>query len=129
MKKTLLLPILMLSIAFLISCKKEDLNPKYPFTIIVKTYDDSVAVNNVAVEVFTPVQGNTVDKLGYTNQKGEVSFNYEYDAVLLVRATRGANPYTYMGCADIRLEPNERVYKTVYLEAYDPNIPGCVYSP
>ena len=127
--KKLLFPLLILPILLIFSCEKEDLDPDYPFTIIVKTYSDSIAVNNIAVEVFTPVQGNTVKLLGYTNEKGEVSFKYDEDAVLLVRATRGANPYTYMGCADVRLEANERVYKHVYLEVYDPNVPGCVYTP
>lgn len=127
--KKITLPLLVVSIALVFSCKKEDLDPEYPFTIVVKTYDDSVAVNNVAVEVFTPVQGNTVEMLGYTNEEGKVSFKYDQDAVLLVRATRGANPYSFMGCADIRLEPNKRVIQNVYLEVYDPNVPGCVYSP
>ncbi|WP_417609856.1 hypothetical protein [Owenweeksia hongkongensis] len=127
--KKIFFPLIILSLALIFSCKKEDLDPEYPFTIMVKTYDDSISVANVNVEVFTPVQGNTVDMLGVTDQNGKVSFTYDQDAVLLVRATRGANPFAYMGCADIRLEPNERVTKTVYLEVYDPNVPGCVYSP
>ncbi|WP_417590612.1 hypothetical protein [Owenweeksia hongkongensis] len=127
--KKIFFPLIILSLALIFSCKKEDLDPEYPFTIVVKTYDDSISVANVNVEVFTPVQGNTVDMLGVTDQNGKVSFTYDQDAVLLVRATRGANPFAYMGCADIRLEPNERVTKTVYLEVYDPNVPGCVYSP
>jgi len=127
--KKIFLALLIAPIVLLFSCEKEDLDPEYPFTIVVKTYDDSVAVNNVAVEVFTPVQGNTVEMLGYTNEAGKVSFKYDKDAVLLVRATRGANPYTYMGCADVRLEPNEEVVQAVYLEVYDPNVPGCIYTP
>lgn len=127
--KKITLPLLTITMAFLFSCNKEDLNPEYPFTVVVKTYDDSVAVNNVAVEVFTPVQGNVVEMLGYTDENGRVSFKYDEDAVLLVRATRGANPFSYMGCADVRLEPNETVVKHVYLEVYDPNVPGCVYTP
>ncbi|AEV33320.1 hypothetical protein Oweho_2349 [Owenweeksia hongkongensis DSM 17368] len=127
--KKIFFPLIILSLALIFSCKKEDLDPEYPFTIVVKTYDDSISVANVNVEVFTPVQGNTVDMLGITDQNGKVSFTYDQNAVLLIRATRGANPFAYMGCADIRLEPNERVTKTVYLEVYDPNVPGCVYSP
>lgn len=127
--KKLFLPLLIVSTVLVFSCEKEDLNPEYPFTIVVKTYDDSISVANVNVEVFTPVQGNTVEMLGVTDENGEVSFKYDQDAVLLVRATRGANPFAYMGCADVRLEPNEAVVQNVYLEVYDPNVPGCVYSP
>lgn len=122
----LLLPFLIIA-AF--SCKKEDLDPDYPFTIEVKTFNDSIPVTNVSVEVFTPVQKNVVEMLGYTNEEGKVSFSYDKEAVLLVRASRGSNPYTYLGCTDIRLEPNKTVVKTVYLEKYDPNVPGCTYSP
>ena len=127
--KKILFTILGLSAVFLFSCKKEDLNPDYPFTIVVKTYNDSVPVNNVKVEVFTPVQNNTVEMVGWTNQEGKVSFDYDLEAVLLVRALRGENPYTYMGCTDVRLEPNKTVVQNVYIQPYDPNVPGCVYSP
>lgn len=128
MKKTLF-TILGLSAIFLFSCKKEDPNPEYPFTVVVKTYDDSVSVSNVKVDVFTPVQGNIVEMVGFTNEYGRVNFKYDHEAVLLVRATRGDNPFTYIGCADVRLEPNKNVVHNVYLEVYDPNVPGCVYSP
>jgi len=129
MKKTFLIPLISLFLAVSLSCEKEDLDPDYPFTVVVKTYNDSIAVNNVKVEVFTPVQGNTVEMVGFTNEEGKVSFDYGLEAVLLVRATRGQNPFTYMGCADVRLEPNKNVVKNIYLQPYDPNVPGCVYSP
>lgn len=129
MKKTFLIPLLALILAVSFSCEKEDLDPEYPFTVVVKTYNDSVAVNNIRVDVFTPVNGNTVEMVGFTNEEGKVSFDYGLEAVLLVRATRGKNPFTYIGCADIRLEANKNVVKNVYLQPYDPNVPGCVYSP
>lgn len=129
MKKTLF-TILALSAVLLFSCKKEEeLHPEFPFTVVVKTYDDSVAVSNVKVEVFTPIQGNIVEMVGFTDSYGEVKFDYDLEAVLLVRATRGENPIRYIGCADVRLEPNKDVVQNVYIEVYDPNVPGCVYSP
>lgn len=123
---------LLLSIAAVIAlfaCKRENLDPDYPFTIIVETYNDSIPVNNVRVEVSTPVVDNVVEMVGYTDEKGRVSFEYDLEAVLLVRAIRGNNPIRYMGCADIRLEPDKNVTKHVYLEEFDPSVPGCQYSP
>ena len=129
MKKTLF-ALLGLSALILFSCNKEDeLHPEFPFTVVVKTLDDSVAVNNVKVEVFTPVQNNSVEMVGYTDAYGRVSFEYDLEAVLLVQATRGENPISYIGCADVRLEPNKEVVQNIYLEVYDPNVPGCVYTP
>lgn len=125
--KKILFSVFVLILIF--ACKKENLDPEYPFTIVVETYDDSVAVNNVKVEVSAPVQGNTVALIGYTNEAGKVSFKYDLDAVLFVRATRGSNPITYMGCTDIRLEPDQNVTKHIYLEQYDPALPGCIYTP
>lgn len=116
-----------LAIVSLFACKRENLDPDYPFTIIVKTYNDSIAVNNVLVEVTTPVQKNVVEMQGYTDEDGKVRFEYDLEAVLLVRAIRG-NPITYMGCADVRLEPDKNVIKYIYLETFDPN-EGCTYSP
>lgn len=117
-----------LAVVSLFACKRENLDPDYPFTIVVRTYNDSIAVNNVLVEVSTPVQNNVVEMQGYTDEQGKVRFEYDLEAVLLVRATRG-NPITYMGCADIRLEADKNVTKYVYLEAFDPRDGGCTYSP
>lgn len=108
------------------SCEKEDLNPEYPFTIVVKTFEDSVRVSNAMVEILAPVQGSKVYFQGYTNENGGVSFKYDKDAIFLIRATRGSrNDPSYIGCAEVRLAPNETVVKTVYLQKVDPEIPGC----
>lgn len=108
------------------SCEKEDLDPEYPFTIVVKTFEDSVRVSNAMVEILAPVQGSKVYFKGYTNENGGVSFKYDQDAIFLIRATRGPlNDPSYIGCAEVRLAPNETVVKTVYLQKVDPEIPGC----
>lgn len=117
---------LLISIGFAWSCKKIDQNPEYPFTIVVKTVDDSTTVQNVFVEVGVPSQIN--DDLafqGFTDQDGKISFKYDNDAVFRVRVTRGFNPITYIGCSFVRLEANETVVQNVYMEPYDPQSPGC----
>ena len=127
MKKLLLSAFVSLGLIFaFISCEKEDLNPEYPFTIVVKTFDDSVRVSNAFVRVLAPVQGSKVYFEGYSDENGRVSFKYDRDAIFLIQATRGpVNDPTYIGCTEIRLAPNETVVKTVYLEKEDPEIQGC----
>ncbi len=108
------------------SCEKENLSPEYPFTIIVKTFEDSVSVSNALVEILAPVQGSKVYFSGYTNENGRVGFKYNQDAVFLIRATRGPQKDpSYIGCTEVRLAPDETVVKTVYLQKVDPEIPGC----
>ena len=128
MKSKYLFITALLSVALIIasSCKKIDQNPEYPFTISVKTADDTTTVQNVFVEVGVPSQINSELAFeGFTDANGQISFTYHSDAVFRVRATRGVNPITYIGCTYVRLEPNKNVNKTVYLERYDPQSPGC----
>lgn len=111
------------------ACENEELNPTYPFTIVVKTLEDSMRVQNVFVEVAAPVPGNTVWINGSSNEEGEVSFRYDQAATLNVRASRGERPdYTWIGCTEIRLIPNELVTKTVYIEPYDTLLVGCSFD-
>lgn len=111
------------------ACENEELNPTYPFTIVVKTLEDSTRVQNVLVEVAAPVPGNTVWINGSSNEVGEVSFRYDQAATLNVRASRGDRPdYTWIGCTEIRLIPNELVTKTVYIEPYDTLLVGCSFD-
>lgn len=128
MKKVL---IFSLFIGLFCSCKKEDLNPDYPFTIVVKTLSDSLRVANIRVEILAPVNSGAFVSFfeGWSNEKGEVSFEYDKDAVFSVRATRGVTPITFIGCTEVRLEPNTQVYKTVYIAPYDPEAEGCTYNP
>lgn len=107
------------------SCKKIDQDPEYPFTIIVKTMDDSTRIQNTFIEVYVPQTIGNVKFSGYTNEAGEVHFTYDKDAVFQVRATRGENPYTHIGCTYVRLEANEEVYQTVYIQPYNPEYEGC----
>lgn len=127
MKKKVLFPILLL-LVLVAGCEKQDLNPEYPFTIIVKTYEDSVRVNNIFVEVTTTLTDDNVkvDMEGITDINGEASFTYDQDAVLFVRATRGRDPFTWIGCNFVRLEPNTRVRQTVYIRRWNPQLTGCL---
>ncbi len=127
MKKALLFS---LFVGLLISCgKKEDLNPDYPFTIVVKTFEDSTRIANIRVEILAPSNSGAFTEFfeGWTNEKGEVRFEYDKNAVFTARATRGLTPITHIGCADVRLEPNKEVYKTVYIRPYDNQAGGCDY--
>lgn len=130
MKKTLLLAsALVLS---LWACDPNNRNADYPYTIIVKTStpDDTVVVPNILVEINVPLPSANPElyTYGYTNERGEVSFEYSESAILAVRASRGKRPnYTWMGCTDVRLLPNEEVVKTVYLEPYDSLLIGCEF--
>jgi len=111
------------------ACEFDDLNPDYPFTIVVKTLSDSTRVQNVRVEAAAPVPGNKVWLSGFTNAQGEVNFKYDLAATLSIRASRGERPdYTWIGCTEVRLLPNQQVVKTVYLEPYDSLLIGCSFD-
>ncbi len=127
MKKFLFL---LCSVALLLSCGKEDLNPDYPFTIVVKTLEDSTRVSNIQVGIYAPSDDGSFKKFfeGWTDERGEVSFEYDMNAVFTARATRGAEPtISHIGCADVRLEPNQQVFKNVYIRPYDNQAGGCDY--
>ncbi|MCR9152824.1 MAG: hypothetical protein ACPGVV_02725 [Croceimicrobium sp.] len=127
--KKLFLGLAIASMFFYSSCENEELNPNYPFTIVVKTQSDSLLVQNVRVEVAAPVPGNKVWLDGRTNTNGEVDFEYDQAATLGVRASRGDRPdYTWIGCTEIRLLPNEHVTKTVYIQPYDSLLVGCSFD-
>lgn len=118
MKSIFVLAFFSLVLAFSLSCERE--NPEYPFTITVKTYDDSIRVANVLVKVEAPVPGNTAYFEGYTDERGQVHFIYDRDAVLDVRATRGdINAPSFSGCSTVRLEADTQVEQTVYIQTGD----------
>ena len=126
---TLIVPLALFAASFY-SCKKIDQSPDYPFTITVKTLEDSTRIQNAKVEIYVPPTiGSKVTFVASTDEKGEVSFEYDKDAVFNVRATRGSSQAnstpTYIGCTYVRLEPNKHVYQTVYIRPYDPEAPGC----
>ena len=100
----------------LAACKKED--STYPFTVVCKTYNDSISVQGVYVEIYTNVPNGTVYMDGYTDENGQVSFEYNLDATLQIRASRGkrSKGYTWLGCNYIRLQPDQNVYQTVYIK-------------
>ena len=103
-------------------CTKED--PKYPFTIQVMR-EDGRPMPNVYVTATADVPEAIPDFSGITGDDGTVSFEYEYEAVLKVTATRGSNPPTWMGCNFVKLEADKNVTTIVILLPYDPTQPGC----
>lgn len=127
--KKLILAFSLLSAIVLWSCENDELNPEYPFTVVVKTLEDSLVAQNTFVEVAAPIAGNVVWINGYTDEDGRISFEYDRAATLSIRASRGERPdYTWMGCTEIRLIPNEHITKTVYIEPYDSLLIGCSFD-
>lgn len=122
--------VFLVSILLGTSCKK-DLDPDFPFTIVVKTLADSLRTPNVQVVVSVDVPGNLVFLSGVSGNNGEIDFEYDMEAILDVKATRGQNndpnqTPSWIGCTNVRLQPNERVYKTVYIQPFNPSIGGCL---
>ncbi len=107
-----------------LSCKKENANPDYEFTIVVRSFEDSLLVQNAKVEAYIPsgIENSDVLELRFSDNNGEANFEYSAQAILEIRAYRGTRPdYSWIGCTQVRLEPNERVYKTVYIKPFDIN--------
>lgn len=121
MKKHILFLALAIALAFS-GCRKE--SPSYAFTVKVVT-EDGIALPNVAVEASADVPDALPDFSGLTDEDGMVRFQYEYEAVLKIRATRGTNPPTWMGCNFVKLQPNDDVEVIVVLLPFDPTQPGC----
>ena len=111
------------------SCKKEDLEPEFPFTITVKTLKDSLRAPNVEVILNADNPDSKVEIKGWTDVNGEVHLEYSHEAILNITAIRSNGPNTipaWIGCSDINLVGNDRVYKTVYIEPYSENTQGCI---
>lgn len=127
MKKLLLLASIAL-IGFNSCDRDKTLNPTYPFEITVKTLADSLRVSNVFIEVIAQTgQGrSTVLFEKYSNEQGEATFEYDQEAVFLIRTTRGKKPnYSFIGCDYIFLKPNEEAKRTIYIRPYDELAQGC----
>lgn len=107
---------------FLGSCAKEQ--SSYPFTIQVIN-EEGIPLPNVYVEASADVPNALPDFGAITDEDGMVSFEYDYEAVLKIRATRGSNPPSWMGCNFIKLEADKNVKVNVILLPYDPSQPGC----
>ncbi len=122
MKTFLKLSLAIFLFSSILSCKKE--NPTYPFTIQVIN-EEGVPLPNIFVEATADVPNSIPDFSGITNDDGLVSFTYEYEAVLKIRATRSSNPPTWMGCNFVKLEADNNVRVVVVVTKYDPSQPGC----
>jgi hypothetical protein len=120
MKKALI--VALSSIAFGWGCTKEETR-NYPFVIQVINEEGRPA-QNVLVQVNADVPNSIPDFLGSTDMFGEVRFEYRYEAVLKVQATRG-NPPSWIGCGFVRLENNTEVRKIIVIQPYDPSVGGC----
>jgi hypothetical protein len=115
------------------SCQKEDLNPDYPFKVIVKTYEDSTIAANTFVEAYAPVPNAIPGGFfeGYTNEAGAISFTYNKEAIFFVRASRGPKTnYNWLGCGEVYLKANEEVVKTIYIKRKQGNnsLRGCTFN-
>ena len=109
-------------LAITLGCSKDQ--PKYPFVIQVET-EDGIRLPNVFIEATADVPNALPKFSGITGEDGTISFEYTYEAVLKVRATRGTNPPSWMGCNFVKLEANKTVTAKVILIPYDPTQPGC----
>ena len=115
--------LILAAVLFAGGCKKE-VEKSFPFTIRVETVQ-GVPVNNSHVTASADVP-NAIPKFdGYTDVNGEVSFEYNNEAVLKVQATRGGTPPTWIGCGYIKLERGERVTKVIVIQPYDSSVGGC----
>ena len=95
-------------------------NEPQEYRVRVQVYTpDSIRATNVYVEVGADVPGSLANFNGYTNEVGEITFTYDAEAVLKIRASRG-NPLSFIGCGFVRLKPEEEVLVKVYLQPYDP---------
>lgn len=103
------------------SCEKSI--PTYPFTINVIS-EDGTPIQNVYVQAGAPIPEAIPDFKGETDVNGKISWEYQYEAVLQVVATRGT-PAAYIGCGYIKLEADKNVEITIVLQAYDPSQQGC----
>ena len=121
MKKTIY-TLLFATILLTTSCTTEA--PEYPFAIRVIN-DDGRALANVFVTATADVPNALPDFRGITDENGYVRFTYEYEAVLKVRAVRGSNPPSWMGCNFVKLEANKEVEISIVIIPFDPNQPGC----
>jgi hypothetical protein len=120
MKK--LLPLTLFCLFLFGSCKKSD--SSYDFTVTVIN-EEGRRLQNIVVEATADVPNALPDFKATTNEDGQVQFEYEFEAVLKIRATRGSNPPTWMGCKFVKLEADRNVPVTVVLLPYDPSQPGC----
>lgn len=120
MKK--LVPFLAFLAFTFVSCEKNE--PRYAFTITVIN-EEGTALPNVTVEASADVPNALPDFKSITDEDGRVRFEYRYEAVLKIRATRGSNPPTWMGCNFIKLEADQDVQVNVVLLPFDPTQPGC----
>ena len=130
MKKVPRAIVLLTFVVGIFSCKKIDQDPDYTFTITVRTLEDSTLIQNSKVEAYVPpTVGSKVAFIGYSDERGQITFTYDKDAVFQVRATRGSSASgstpVYIGCTYVKLEPNQNVHQTVYIRPYDPEAPGC----
>ena len=84
-------------------------------------------IQNVIVEASVDVPGYREEAyfIDTTGFDGMVEFEYEYEAVFKILATRGGNPFTHIGCGFIKLEPNTTAESKIILLPYDPSDPGC----
>ncbi|MDX5339219.1 MAG: hypothetical protein LPK25_09335 [Cyclobacteriaceae bacterium] len=105
----------------MISCKKEV--PTYPFSIQVVS-QNGTPIQNAMIEATAPVADALPDFIGYSDVEGFVRFEYDFEAVLLITASKG-NPPVFFGCDYIKLKADETVSLKIIMTEYDPQDSGC----
>jgi hypothetical protein len=127
MKKLLLTACLTTLVLGNWGCSKEEA-ATYPFTILV-TSVEGVPVQNATVEVNAPVAPNRMlpDFKGKTDLSGRVTFEYDYEAVLKIKAVRSVDGVfpDWIGCGFVKLEANKSVTARVVIREFDPDRGGC----
>lgn len=121
-----MLGLVLLSSLFSVGCNKADLDPDFPFTVQVRSLEDSIPLANVYVEAFAPNPESEVYFKGFTDQNGNISFEHNAKAILVARATRGEAPdYSWIGCNEVRLFANRQIKVKVYLKPAEEQVIGC----
>jgi hypothetical protein len=109
------------------SCERDPAIRSYPFLIQVTTAE-GFPVQNARVEATAPVPQNVLipDFEGVTDEFGFIRFEYNYEAVLKIQATRGVDQQpSWIGCGFVKLEENNEVLVRIILRPFNPDIGGC----
>jgi hypothetical protein len=111
----------------LFGCSKDDGLRSFPFTIMVTT-PEGIPVQNARVEANAPVPASVLmaDFVGFTDEFGMVSFEYNYEAVLKIQATRSAGQLpSWIGCGFVKLEEDKETVARIIIRPFNPDIGGC----
>ena len=99
--------------------------PVYSFRIVVVN-EDGIRIQNALVRATAPVVNAIPDFYDTTNVYGESKIHsYPYEAVLLVKASKGGNPPLVEGCGFVKLIADSVVELKVVMLPYTGGASGC----